>query len=118
MANNNEKERRMWLGIVFVAVGVFLVLMKLGYMPILWPTYLFSWKVLLVGIGATLIALDKKKTLGIWLIAIGCINLFFDFAIISLSWMMRYWPLALVAIGVAMIVGKKKFEKKDHSVNR
>ncbi|MES2734033.1 MAG: DUF5668 domain-containing protein [Bacteroidota bacterium] len=100
-------DRRVVLGAIFVIAGFFLLLNNLGWIPYFFPSYLFSFPTLLILIGLVSLSNRRNKTPGIILISIGIYFLLPKIFGMNQHDLNIFWPLVLVAIGVAFIFRKK-----------
>ena len=95
--------KRFYFGIVLIVIGVFLILEKLDLIPWSIAEIFISFQMLIIGIGALMILGGNRKG-GLIIVMIGV------FFLIPREIRHDYWPLLLVAIGVAMLLrhqGKK-----------
>lgn len=93
-------------GLIVVAVGVILLLKQMG--TILFPSWLFTWPVLLLVIGIYIGARHSFK-LGGWLIImlVGGIFLAEDF-FPNLNLSDYIWPIVIISVGALMILPRRK----------
>ena len=102
------------LGLFLIVVGLVLLLGNLGYLPYEVTDVLFSWPMILIGIG--LFNLFKKEySAAVILLAIGTFfllpDLFYD---LDARDVFKFWPLLIVLVG-----GLFFLRKRDHvSFNR
>ncbi|MFT4857879.1 MAG: hypothetical protein ACI9UV_002986 [Algoriphagus sp.] len=96
-------------GVIILAVGVLLLLRKLGFF---FPDWILSWPMILIAVGAfTLIKHEFKSFFGIVVLALGVYFLFerefdFDFGL------QRYiFPIILIALGFYLITQKRRENK-------
>lgn len=94
---------RFLLGALVIGAGVLLLLRNLGFW---FPSFLFSWPMILVAVGFFIGVKDRFRNNGWWIVmAIGGFFLLrrefddFDFGD-------YFWPLLILAIGVSIILGK------------
>lgn len=93
-------------GFIILAVGVLLLLRKLGFF---FPDWLLSWPMILIAVGAfTLIKHEFKSFFGVVVLAVGVYFLFereFDFNF----GLQRYiFPIILIALGFYLITQKRR----------
>jgi predicted membrane protein len=105
--NTSFNDRRVLLGILFVVIGAFLLLTNLGWVPFFFPRYIFSWGTFFILAGLFALGNRQNKTPGIVLIAIGTWNLLTKMFDISWWEIRDFWPLILIAIGLAFIFRRK-----------
>ncbi len=106
--NTESKSNKLILGIVLVLIGVSLMLKHLNLLPALgWLPLVFSWKMLLVVLGLTIIIAASNKIPGIVLLLIGGMFLLSDLNIIpELSFWRVMVPLILIAVGITIIFSR------------
>ena len=104
---NQSREKRVWLGIIFVSIGLLLILRNLGLLPFDLPYYLFSWKTALIGIGAYLIFVKRKQEPGLVLMIIGGIFFLRDITYFSIHDVIGFWPIVFIALGLLIIFRKR-----------
>ena len=108
-----DNSRRALAGIFIVVVGVVLLLFNLRLIP--YELYfLKSWQMLLIAIGVFNF-LNGKRTPAIILVSVGAFFLMEEFGPYDLR---DFWPVIIIAIGVAFIFRKKGIrsgnEKSEH----
>ncbi len=91
---------RFTIGIIIIVVGALLLLGNLDIIDYTIPSFLLSWKSILIIIGLILIANSGNKSTGIILIAIGFI-----------AHLPEFWPLILILLGLYIIIRTKGFSK-------
>jgi len=105
--SNISGNKRVWLGVLFVSVGLFLMLRNLGWLPMYIPSYIFSWKSLLMLIGLYFLLGRQKRDTGIVLMAVGGFFLLQDITYLSVYDIIGFWPLAFVVLGLVIILRRK-----------
>lgn len=105
-----SSDKRLYFGIILIALGVILILERLNLIPESMADLLISWQMLLVGIGI-LSLIGGNRTAGTILIIIG--GTFMIPELINVPHELRriYWPLILVAIGVAILLRRRESPK-------
>ncbi|MEM9834621.1 MAG: DUF5668 domain-containing protein [Bacteroidota bacterium] len=108
-----SSDSRLIIGLLFLVLGVYFLLNNFNLIPFAIPWYVVSWQTLLIVIGLLIIATSDKKSGGIVLVAIGSLFLISDIFYISI-WdiIYRFWPLALVLIGVSLLVRRNQEKKR------
>ncbi|MDP2338598.1 MAG: DUF5668 domain-containing protein [Bacteroidota bacterium] len=115
---HRNSNKRFYFGIILIVLGVILILERLNLIPESVANMLLSWQMLLVGIGI-LSLLGGNRTAGTILIVIG--GFFMVPELITVPHEIRriYWPLILIAIGVAILVrqrGSQKLPQGDEPI--
>lgn len=100
--------RKVFLGGLFIAIGLALLGFNLNILPFEWKPYIFNWRALLVLLGVIMITKRNHEFLGfIFLVVatilylpmlIGCV---IDFHTI-------FWPVILIGAGLYIMVRKRK----------
>ncbi len=100
-------DKRLYFGVILIALGIILILERLNLIPESVADLLISWQMLLVGIGVISL-IGGNRTAGTILIVIG--GTFLIPELISVPHELRriYWPLILVAIGIAILMRKRE----------
>ena len=108
---HRHEGNNLWFGLIILAVGVCWLLAEMNFF--LFPDWLFSWKVLLIGIG--LIIGVKRRFAGIgWLIPILIGSFFFLEDIPYFKYEVRQYgvPVAIIFVGV-LVVYRALLSKRD-----
>ena len=95
--------KRFYFGIILIVVGFVLILEKLNLIPEVVSDLLISWQMLLVGIGI-LSLIGGNKIGGTILVIIGVFFMIPELINVPYEIRKIYWPLILVAIGVALLL--------------
>jgi predicted membrane protein len=116
---NNKPRKfndRVLLGALVIGAGVLLLLRNFGFW---FPSFLFSWPMILIAVGFYVGVRDKFRTSSWWiLMAIGGFFLmrreFDDFDLGDF-----FWPLLILGIGVSILLGKggRRIWKNDKDEN-
>ncbi len=103
-------DKRLYFGIILILLGVILILERLNLIPESVSDMLISWQMLLVGFGV-LSLIGGNRTAGTILIVVG--GMFMIPELITVPHEIRriYWPLILVAIGVAILLRRRDRQK-------
>jgi len=100
-------------GILLITVGLVLLLKNLNLLPVEIPAYVFSWKMLLIAIGAFALFFKRSVFKGLFLISLGSYFLIPDVYGVALPSLHTIWPLVLVFIGLAVIFKKNHNQKRQ-----
>ena len=112
MASTRGADPRLIVGLIFLLLGLYFLLNNFDLIPFELPAYITSWQVFLILIGLLLLASRERQGGGIILIVVGIVFLLPEFFDVSVGEVVRqFWPLALVAIGVVLLVRRSQ-EKK------
>lgn len=110
-------EKRVLLGILFLLAGTVLLLDYYDAIPWELPSFVFSWKSLLLLLGLYFLITSRDKTTGILLVVIASIFITGD--ILDL----RFWevvrlliPVILIIAGLAIITRKKLFSSSEINI--
>ena len=95
--------KRFYFGVILIAVGFILILEKLNLIPESVSNLLISWQMLLIGIGIISL-IGRNRTGGTILIMIGGFFMITELIIVPDEIRQIYWPLILVAIGIALLL--------------
>ena len=98
-----KSNKRFYFGIILIVLGVIMILEKLNLIPESVSDLLISWQMLLVGIGV-LSLIGGNRTGGTILIVIGVFFMIPELITVPHEIRKIYWPLILVAIGVALLL--------------
>lgn len=113
--SEKSTDKRLWLGIVLILVGSVFFIDNLGFVHI--PYYFFSWEMLLLVIGFTLIITGRR---------VGFIFIIFGglFMLIQMGWIHYrfedlFWPMILIVFGIYFITrrsgGRSRRESSDNN---
>lgn len=106
--NRHMSSNRPIIGVILVFIGLFLVLRNTGFFPDFIDHVIFSWPMLLVGIGLVMTLGASEKTTGVIVMAVGG---FFLIPLIFRETFHAYnmfWPSIFIIIGVIFIATKRK----------
>ena len=111
MDNRGSENKRVYLGIFLIAIGVLWILERLNFIPDAWEDIFISWQMLLIGIGVFSI-IGGNKTTGTVLILVGSFFLIDEVYEIPRTIRQIGWPVIIISIGVIMLVthGRRKNE--------
>lgn len=115
-----SSNKRFYFGIILIVVGCIMILEKLNLIPESVSDLLISWQMLLVGIGV-LSLIGGNRTGGTILIVIGGFFMIPELITVPHEIRKIYWPLILVAIGVALLLrhrdGSRNLKESDPVLN-
>ncbi|WPP52374.1 LiaF transmembrane domain-containing protein [Catalinimonas niigatensis] len=119
MAEHSRKpDSRIIVGFIFVLVGAYLLLYNLNLLPFDLPSYVLSWKTLLIAVGLLLISTRDNKGGGITLIVVGGVFLVADILditigeLISEVWL--FWPAIFIIIGLSLLLRRSREKKTEN----
>jgi predicted membrane protein len=105
--NNHTKNGRVWAGLFLLGIGGVLLLKQLG---IFFPYWLFSWPVILIGLGL-FIGLKHGFRGPAWIILIAIGSIFLADIIVPDFKLKRYaLPIGFIAFGLMMLFRPKRFQ--------
>jgi len=110
-------EKRFILGVLFLIAGTVLLLEYYNIVPFEIPSYVISWKSLLLALGVYILVTSRDKTTGILMITISSVLIIGD------VFDMRFWevvrlviPLVLIIAGLSIILRKQAFSPRQINV--
>ncbi len=114
--NRPRNNSRLILGILLLLFGFLILGRHLHVFPFHTFHFLFSWKMILVGLGLFFVLTDHSKTLGTILLIVGGIFLLDDIYGFSFPVGRLIFPAILIAVGILVIVrstgkGLPQFQK-------
>jgi len=108
--NENRNNGRLWSGLIIVAVGLLFLARELDFDL---PHWIFSWKMVIVGIGLYIGAKQSFKPGG-WMIAVAIGTIFIADEYIDEVYLKPYIiPAAIIAVGLYVIFKPKSRDKHD-----
>lgn len=110
MMERRKSDKRLYFGVILIALGVILILERLNLIPESVADILISWQMLLVGIGV-LSLIGGNRTAGTILIVIGGTFLIPELITVPHELRRIYFPLILVGIGVAILLRQRDQQK-------
>ncbi|HNW73368.1 MAG TPA: DUF5668 domain-containing protein [Bacteroidales bacterium] len=102
----NDTSRNMkkyTLGVIVIVFGFLLLLVNTGILPWDFKHVIFSWQMLLIGIGIISLLNSESRTPGTILILIGTIFIIPRIFDLSFNVWHLFWPVLLIAIGVLIL---------------
>lgn len=110
MMERRKSDKRLYFGVILIALGVILILERLNLIPESVADILISWQMLLVGIGV-LSLIGGNRTAGTILIVIGGTFLIPELITVPHELRRIYFPLILVGVGVAILLRQRDQQK-------
>jgi predicted membrane protein len=101
--DNNPHLKKYILGVIVIAAGFLLLLSNTGILPWEVRHVLFSWQMLLIGIGLVSFFSSESRTPGTILILIGGVFILPRIFDLSINIMHVFWPLLLIGLGVLIL---------------
>lgn len=113
-----KSSSRFIVGFVFVLVGAYLLFYNLDLLPFILPSYILSWKTLLIAIGLLIVATRENKGGGITLIVVGSVFLIADVLDVTLGELIKelwmFWPVVFIVIGLVLILRQTREKKTEN----
>lgn len=105
MENRSRNTGRAVLGIILVLIGFLLVARNFNFFPFPVHEIIFSWQMLLIGIGVLMLIARSNHVAGVILICIGGFFLIPDIFQIPFRWQWHnfFWPVLFIIIGVLVL---------------
>lgn len=110
MMERRKSDKRLYFGVILIALGVILILERLNLIPESVADILISWQMLLVGIGV-LSLIGGNRTAGTILIVIGGTFMIPELITVPHELRRIYFPLILVGVGVAILLRQRDHQK-------
>ena len=115
MFRKNSRGGRILAGSIVVTVGAFFLMKTAG---VLLPYWLFSWQMFLIVLGIFLGAKHNFKRGGWWIVSLVGVVFLADDLITGVSLSQYFWPVIVIAAGLAMIFKPKKDWSNNHWRNK
>lgn len=114
----SKMNRRIFVGVAFLIIGVLLTVDNLNIFRIDLPYYLFQWHSILIIVGVFMLTAKEKVGFGITLMIIGGIFLLDDMAEyyywnFGFSDIFDLWPLVLVGVGLSLILKRNSDSQRE-----
>jgi predicted membrane protein len=100
------------LGVLVIAAGLLLLARNTGFLDASISRIIFSWEMLLIAIGVVNIFWRQSMWSGMILIALGGFFLLVNFYHMPFSTWQLFLPALIILVGLRMIFGSSKLEKK------
>jgi len=118
--DNGPQMKKYILGVIIIAAGFLLLLSNMGFLNYDLKRVLFSWQMLLIGIGIISLFSSESRTPGTILILIGGIFILPRIFDLPFNVWHLFWPVILIGVGVMMLVKRSprhlvewRFQHKD-----
>ncbi len=108
--STQNTDKRIIIGVIFIALGLVFLLKNLGLVPFNLPYYLFGWEMIFMVVGGLLLLSRANKTPGIVFFTIGLFGMIDEIFDVSF-W--QLWPLILVIVGLSIIFQKKMLGRSE-----
>ncbi|HEU4607866.1 MAG TPA: DUF5668 domain-containing protein, partial [Chitinophagaceae bacterium] len=101
-----------WGGLVLIIIGVLFLLAKMPATKDIFPTWFFTWPVLLIGMGLFTAVKSRFRNVA-WLILtiIGTYFLLYENDMISVNLRPYAFPIGIIILGLLVIFKKNRFHK-------
>ena len=98
-------------GLIIITIGILLFLRKAG---VLIPGWIFSWQMLLIGIGLSIgVSTNFKKPASWILIVIGSFFMLNEFFIYPIEIRQYFWPVLIIIIGTVVLLKPRRHLKAE-----
>lgn len=114
--DNRHTERRLWLGIGIILVGMMFLANNFGILDYELRRYIFRWEVVLMFIGLVFLFGQGKRSTGIILLVIGGTFYLRDFFHLDFNFWQIFWPGILIFAGL-MIIFRHQFDRGPGASN-
>jgi predicted membrane protein len=101
--DNGPQMKKYILGVIVIVAGFLLLLSNTGFLPYELRHIIFSWQMLLIGIGIVSLFSSESRTPGTILILIGGIFILPRVFDLSFNVMHLFWPVILIGVGVLIL---------------
>jgi predicted membrane protein len=101
--SDGQQRKKLALGVIIIVAGFLLLLVNTGILPYTIHHVLFSWQMLLIGIGIISFLSSESRTPGTILILIGTIFILPRIFDLSFNVWHVFWPVILIGIGVLIL---------------
>ncbi len=100
---NGPHLKKLILGVIVIVAGFLLLLSNTGFLPYDLKHVIFSWQMLLIGIGVVSLFSSESRTPGTVLILIGGFFILPRLFNLSFDIMHVFWPVLLIGLGVLIL---------------
>jgi predicted membrane protein len=115
MKNRNHRQDsngRVIAGIIIVVAGLLFMFNNMNVLSPELRYYIFSWKTLLIGIGALNLLFSHNRTGGFIMLTVGLVFWIPDIIHVPMHMSRFIWPLAIIAVGLFLL-----FNSRDSKYN-
>lgn len=113
---NGTPTKKLILGVIVIAAGFLLLLSNTGLLPYELRHVIFSWQMLLIGIGIVSLFSSESRTPGTILILIGSFFILPRIFDLSINIMHVFWPVLLIGLGVLILT--RRLPRRNMSQHR
>lgn len=113
---NGPHLKKLILGVIVIAAGFLLLLSNTGILPYDLKHVIFSWQMLLIGIGVVSLFSSESRTPGTVLILIGGFFILPRIFDLSINIMHVFWPVLLIGLGVLILT--RRLPRRNWSQQR
>lgn len=113
---NGQQMKKYLLGVIIIAAGFLLLLSNTGILPYELKNIIFSWQMLLIGIGCISLVSSESRTPGTILIVVGTIFILPKLFDLPFNGWHLFWPLILIGAGVMILT--KRMPRNPLSAHR
>lgn len=110
MEDKKSVDRRNVAAILLILAGGLLFLETFDIVDINLKYYIFSWKTLLIGIGAIIVVSSEQRLTGYILIGVGVLFWLPSIAHYNVALHQVFWPLVLIGVGLVIITRRHKHD--------
>ncbi len=111
MTRQENTDSKVWLGLVLVLIGGYFLLDNLYLIPSFLPYWLFSWEMIFILIGGSMLATRRRE--GFVFLGIGAFFLLPDIIGIPHFHFSDWWPVILIAVGVSFFLRRRSYESVE-----
>ena len=102
MTQQTNSNSRTWLGVALVILGSYFLLRNFDLIPYFIPYWVFSWEMIFVIIGGSMLVTRRRE--GLIFLAIGVFFLLPDIFHIPRFYIRDWWPVILIIVGISVFL--------------
>ena len=102
MTQQTNSNSRTWLGVALVILGSYFLLRNFDMLPYFIPGWIFSWEMIFVIIGGSMLVTRRRE--GLIFLAIGVFFLLPDIFYFPHYHMRDWWPIILIIVGISIFL--------------